>query len=277
MNSRQILVLSGSALLGAAIYFAPHKGGDENQQPAATSVAANPEFDHQLEAVKKETDVKALASVEFFESRLKLAKGNEKVMWLDSLTSVWDRNMRPGIAAEYSGKKAELTGSGKDWLEAGERFLGLSRFFEDQDKQALAVRALTFLEKAHEIDSTSLKVRTQLGIAYVDGSAEPMKGIMLLRGVVAEDSTNVDAQLSLGFFSMQSGQFDKAEKRFRTVLNLKPDLTTVRLYLSDALSGEGKNKEALTELNIAKASIAANDTLLLKETESRIQRIRSSN
>ena len=275
MTSRQILVLSGSVLLGAAIYFAPRNAGDESQQPEAAVVAGNPEFDHQLEEVKKETDVKALASVEFFESRLKLAKGDEKVIWLDSLTSVWDRNMRPGIAAEYSGKKAALTGSGKDWLEAGERFLGLSRFFADQDKQALAGRAVTFLEKAQEIDSTSLRIRTQLGIAYVDGSAEPMKGIMLLRGVVAEDSANVDAQLSLGFFSMQSGQYDKAEKRFRTVLRFKPELTAVRLYLSDALSGEGKDKEALNELMIAKGS-ANGDTMLLRETESRIQRIKSS-
>lgn len=69
-------------------------------------------------------------------------------------------------------------------------------------------------------DPDSLKLLQ--GIDLVN-SPNPMEGITLLRELVQKDSTNVDAQYYLGLFSVQSGQFDKAEERFETVLALRPD------------------------------------------------------
>jgi tetratricopeptide (TPR) repeat protein len=98
-----------------------------------------------------------------------------------------------------------------------------------------------------------------------------MKGIMLLREAVSADSTNLEAQLNLGFFSMQSGQYDKAVSRFEKVLALQPNLYEVQIYLSDALEAQGDKKGALRTLQALKKN--STDTLLLKEAEIRIQRI----
>ena len=65
---------------------------------------------------------------------------------------------------------------------------------------------------------------------------------MLLREAVSADSTNLEAQLNLGFFSMQSGQYDKAVSRFEKVLAIQPDLYEVQIYLSDALEALGERK-----------------------------------
>lgn len=53
-------------------------------------------------------------------------------------------------------------------------------------------------------------------------SAEAMQGIMKLREIVERDSTIETAQLWLGYFSLESGQRDKARVRFETVRRLNP-------------------------------------------------------
>ena len=272
MKRNQILVISGTLLIGAAVFLLPREGfRKEESESKEQGPSADQQFQTQLEAVKKSSDAKVLVRIEFFEDRLNKANGAEKFVWFDSLSNVWDSQMRPGIAAEYVFQKAELSNSLADWIAAGKRYLGLARFFEGEDKSAFSQRAIDCLVKANELDPKSNDVKTQLGIAYVSGSQEPMKGIMLLREAVSADSTNIEAQLNLGFFSMQSGQYDKAVSRFEKVLTLKPELAEVRIYLSDAFEALGDKKKALKTLQELKKN--STDTLLLKEAEIRIQRI----
>jgi len=73
---------------------------------------------------------------------------------------------------------------------------------------------------ASSADPDSLKL--QQAVELVNG-ANPMAGITMLREMVAEDSTNVDAHYYLGLFSVKSGQLDKAIARFEKVIALRPD------------------------------------------------------
>jgi tetratricopeptide (TPR) repeat protein len=59
-------------------------------------------------------------------------------------------------------------------------------------------------------------------IDMVATGTNPMGGIQMLLTMVEEDSTNVEAHFWLGKFSVQSGQFEKAEVRFQTVTRLDP-------------------------------------------------------
>jgi lipopolysaccharide biosynthesis regulator YciM len=154
------------------------------------------------------------------------------------------------------------------------RFLGISRFFQGDDKVVLSDRATECLIKANALAPNDIDIKTQLGSSYVESGKEPMKGIFLLREVVAQDSTNVDAQLNLGFFSMQSGQYDKAVSRFKTVMRLKPEMLEVRLYLSEALQAVGDLKGALQELNYVKKNTS--DSELISEADLRIRQIESN-
>jgi tetratricopeptide (TPR) repeat protein len=258
MGTRQLLLIASCLLIGGAVFLLPRT--TEVEKSAQTQVVSE-DFIKQLDEVKKQTPAEQLGKIEFFENKLKGAVGAERIQWLDSLRKQWDSQMRPGIAAEYVLQKAELSNDANAWKDAGMRFLGLASFFADSDKNSLLQRAIACLEKANELKVNDPEIKTQLGIAYVEGSQEPMKGIGLLREAVAADSTNVDAQLSLGFFSMKSGQYDKAVKRFKTVSNLRPDLPEVNLYLADALSMSGDKKAALSVI----------DKLLKTTTDSLIQ------
>lgn len=64
-----------------------------------------------------------------------------------------------------------------------------------------------------------MEIRLAEAVALVNGS-EPMRGIMMLREILAEDPGNAEAHWHLGLFSVQSGQFDKAAERFRKVIEL---------------------------------------------------------
>lgn len=275
MKIRLLLVVVACLLVGVAVYLAPRKNENAIQEPTASqSSSSDDSFEHQLEEVKLKMDATVLANIEFFEGRLAQASSSDKAIWLDSLTAVWDRQMRPGIAAEYVLRKAEVTNSANDWKLAGGRFLGISRFFQGEDKEALNDKATDCLIKANQLAPDDIEIKTQLGSSYVESGKEPMKGIFLLREVVAQDSTNVDAQLNLGFFSMQSGQYDKAISRFNTVLNLKPSMIEVRLYLSEALQATGNSKGALNELKALKK--LTSDSLLISEADLRIRQIESN-
>jgi tetratricopeptide (TPR) repeat protein len=274
MGTRQILIVASCLLVGGAIIFLPRTSNTASESKNSTSVASSETFKTQLEAIKKQTPAEVLARVTFFENKLKESKGNESAPWLDSLVFIWDRQMRPGISAEYALQKAELSDEGLAWKNAGIRFLAISNFFEGTDKSGLLSRAIACLEKAQKKLPNDDAVKTQLGVAYVEGSAEPMKGIALLREAVAKDSTNLDAQISLGFFSMKSGQFDKAIKRFQIVMRLRPDLPEAGLYLAEAYQMDSKPDEALSVLDqILKAS---KDSALIAEIGRRKQNIISS-
>lgn len=78
------------------------------------------------------------------------------------------------------------------------------------------------LAKVVKTTTNADSLKLQQGIELVNGP-NPMEGITLLRELIQKDSTNVDAQYYLGLFSVKSGQLDKAEQRFETVLALRPD------------------------------------------------------
>ena len=79
--------------------------------------------------------------------------------------------------------------------------------------------------KVEEVANKKPVERTDLerAIDLVNGGVNPMEGIQILLSLVKEDSTNVEAHLWLGRFSVQSGQLDKALIRFETILSIDPE------------------------------------------------------
>lgn len=60
-------------------------------------------------------------------------------------------------------------------------------------------------------------------VEMVQMGENPMEGILALRQIAEEDSSNIEAQLWLGIFSLQSGQLDKARERFEKVKAIDPN------------------------------------------------------
>lgn len=95
-----------------------------------------------------------------------------------------------------------------------------------------------------EVTELDLKVNEAVAIIQ-SGTGSPMAAIATLQEVVEEDSTHVGAQYWLGEFSIMSQQFDKAESRFKTVLNLDPSNANALYKLVQAQVSLNKDKEAV--------------------------------
>lgn len=71
------------------------------------------------------------------------------------------------------------------------------------------------------------------------GTAPPMQAIGQLRKVVEIEPDHGSANFYLGYFSVMSGQFDKAVERMTTVLRVYPENTDAMLLMAQAKQGLG--------------------------------------
>lgn len=99
--------------------------------------------------------------------------------------------------------------------------------------------------------------RLQQAIELVNGP-NPMQGIMMLREIVAKDSSNVEAHYWLGVFAVQSGQYDKAILRFEKVIKLDPDYLNAYMDLGAVYKELGEKSKALSLFELAAARDSAN-------------------
>ena len=96
--------------------------------------------------------------------------------------------------------------------------------------------------ESHDDDNvpTSLDEDVDLALANIekgkssgDMSLVMNEGIMKLLAVTKKDSNNIRAIYYLGFFSLESGQLQKAEKRFEKLISLQPQNVEYRNTLQE--------------------------------------------
>ncbi len=103
--------------------------------------------------------------------------------------------------------------------------------------------------ESHDDDNvpTNLDEDVDLALANIekgkssgDMSLVMNEGIMKLLAVTKKDSNNVRAIYYLGLFSLESGQLQKAEKRFEKLISLQPQNEEYRNTLQEIRNQIGK-------------------------------------
>jgi tetratricopeptide (TPR) repeat protein len=196
------------------------------------------------------------AQISDTENQLKNAAGDAKLSLEKKLAKQWDDVNQPAPAAFYYQAVAGTENTFDDWVEAGTRYNSAFKFSQDTAAQPTFVNnAIACFRNATKLNPGDLNAKTGLGIAYVNQTSlgmtdpdggSPMQGIMLLLDVVKQDPNNHSANLSLGMFAMKSGQFDKAVKRFKTIIaqQKQPDVEPY-FYLAESYKQLGMKKEAI--------------------------------
>ena len=254
LKKQQILVIGSVVILMAVLLSLNIKGlvkpneeqGAENQQPSTETSAATYTLEQASEAARLDLNANLAQQIKELEASHKSSSGEEKLEVEKKLAQNWDDVNKPAPAAYYYEMIAEKEGNFDNWLKAGDRFTDAYQNTQDSLIQpALMQKATVAYQKAVELDKNSLDARTGLGVAYVNGSGNPMEGIQLLLAVVKEDPKNIKANMNLGLFSMKSGQFDKAVDRFKTVVAQKPD-PEAWFYLASTYENLGMVDDAIT-------------------------------
>lgn len=99
-------------------------------------------------------------------------------------------------------------------------------------------------EATEQPDSLEIMVAEAVEMLQ-SGSAPPMQAIGLLRKVVEIDPDHGSGNFYLGYFSVMSGQFDKAVERLETVLRVYPQNADAMLLMAQAKQGLGDREAAV--------------------------------
>lgn len=195
---------------------------------------------------------------------------------MDSVSAFWDRMKRPDLASAFTEKKAEASNHSEDWFKAGNRYYYAVQFTQDKTETPLLYQcAIRCFRKGLKLEPNNTDARIMLASCFVEGTNQPMEGISLLKEIEKTDSNNVKLQLSFAFFSVKSGQLDKAITRFNKVLQVDSNYIEAYLHLADAYEQRGETEKTIEALE--KYSAKTTDPTAKVEIDKYIQQLKSNN
>ena len=261
-KTKQIIVVGVVAALVAVLLAQPIKGLVNEKEESAQTEQSSSEIN--LENIslmtKQGLDANLIKDISDIETQITKSSGEEKVSLLQKLAVKWDDLAKPAPQGFIYEEMAKISPKYEYWLKAGNSYRTAYTNLQDSTlAQALTQNAIRSYEAALKLNAASLEAKTGLGAAMVSGTNNPMAGIALLREVVQADPKNVEANKTLGLFSLQSRQFDKAIDRFKTVIELKPDAESY-FYLATGYENIGMKSEAVAAFKQSK-QLAADPSL----------------
>jgi len=264
MNTKQIVVIVIVLALMGALLARPIKGlvEDNKGANASTTTEASSAFNFQSvsDLTKQSINGSLAQEITELEAKVAHAEGEEKLPLLEELAKKWDDLAKDAPRGFIYEEMAKISPKFEYWLKAGDAFRSAYTNLQDTAMATELNRlAIQSYEQATALDANNLDAKTGLGAAMVTGTNNPMAGIALLREVVAKEPKNIQANKTLGLFSLQSRQFDKAIERFKTVVELKPDAESY-FYLATGYENIGLKNEAIAAFQKSK-ELAADPTL----------------
>jgi tetratricopeptide (TPR) repeat protein len=180
------------------------------------------------------------------EAKLKaLTDSAAMVPLLEEQSKLWQEHKLFPMAGILRSRAAYLAHSEKKLNFAGQFFMELLRHEENPSVQMWeAQQAIDCFNGALAINPDNDTTKIALASGYIDGTREVMKGVGILREIVAKKPDDIPANLVLGRMSIQSAQYDKAIGRFETVLKLEPENREALYFLAVAYKEKGDTKKA---------------------------------
>lgn len=242
----QILLLVGALILFVLLFIAPkiepyHAVGedDHNHQIEKNTISANANLDMYLGLALKTLEPTKKQTLDNY-----IATSNS-----DSAVVFWDKLKRPDLAAHFAEGIAQKQSSPENWFKAGNRYYYAIQFSQDQTEVPVLYQcAMRCFTKGLELEPKHIDAKIMLASCYVEGSSDPMQGISRLREIEKTDSNNVKLQLSFAFFSVKSGQLDRAISRFNKVLKVDSNYIEAYLHLADAYEQLSNTTKAIEML-----------------------------
>ncbi|MEQ8324814.1 MAG: tetratricopeptide repeat protein [Vicingaceae bacterium] len=204
----------------------------------------------------------------------------EKIELYDSLSNFWESRGQVYRSAEALSEIADILQDKPSYFIAGDKYFEVFQQNAAEEEGRMAIeKAIFSYEKVLELNPDDLEAMTSLGVCYVEGAQftgeAPMKGIGMLLKVLELDPNNINALINLGYFATKSGQYEKAEERFKKVLVVEPNYIEAYLYLSDLYIKTGDRAKAVEQLELYKGFIT--DPELIQQLEEYIEKVRNNN
>lgn len=227
-----------------------HAGHEHAAQAMPPAAAQAADFETLLSIAKKQLTAHQLEKVTRLENSV--VRGdvkNQQVHVYHQLAEFWKDSAKNFVPyAKYLAEAAKLEKSEKNLTFAAHLFLAELQTTEEEPlKVWMAKEAKELFEIALELNPNNDSSKVGLGSTYFFGAAgnePPMKGIGLIREVLAKNPDDAFANYMLGIGSFASGQWSKAIERFEKVVQIQPENLDAILRLADACEQSGDKANA---------------------------------
>jgi len=242
MLKTRILLVVGSAIIIWVIFLLPKVVVDNEailDESPKDSIASTESSD-----IHAQVPSVVLDAIHDIKAQMGERWPKEKnAIFADSLANLYAIAGQFDSAAWFSEEASKFFNTPESWIKAGDYYYQAYSFALDQAKQnQLADRAREFFEKVLAANPKNLDVKTKLAMTYV--STSPMKGVTMLREVLAEDPKNESALLNMGMLSIQSRQYERAVERLEELVKINPEHTQGQLLLGIAFMNTGDKGKA---------------------------------
>jgi tetratricopeptide (TPR) repeat protein len=175
-------------------------------------------------------------------------------------------------SAGYYLEQVALTRPGEQaWKRAADEYFEAFSFATTEERQKmLGAKCEELYGRVLKNNPDNLDAKTNLGMALM-ASSNPVKGITVLREVLAADPKNEKVLYNLGLLAIQSNQFDKAAERFQELIKVNPENVNGQFYLGVALAQTGAKAEARQAFQKAKS--LSPDPALAASVDEQLQKL----
>jgi cytochrome c-type biogenesis protein CcmH/NrfG len=163
----------------------------------------------------------------------------KKLNFADSLASLYLDFQMLDSAVWYVDQIKSMGSEGRELRIADLYFWAFQRTSDAAQAKEFGAKAEAELRKLTEQNPTNSSLKNRLAMTLV-ATENPMQGIQMLREILAEKPGDPETLKNLGILSLQSGQFDKAEERFRELLAADSSDLEVLFYLGMSLIEQEK-------------------------------------
>jgi predicted Zn-dependent protease len=201
--------------------------------------------------------------------------GIAKASLCNDLAKAWVDAGYFNIAGDYLRQKADADPTYDNYMSAGNvLFESLEQDTAQQMRMNVVYGSRYCFEKALELNPDDIDAKIALATVLVQGTSNPMEGIMMLREIDTAQPGNVKVNMVLGNFSIMSRQYDKALDRFQVVLK-KDSLNLQARYLM-AQSYLGLNDTTAAINTLEEGVTLVQDTAMQKRIRQDINNLKKN-
>ncbi len=180
------------------------------------------------------------------DAKLESAESQSDV--LKQISGEWFKRREWFLAGAYADRVAALENNASAWSMAANSYaIGLQQYKDSELADYCREKAVANYQKAIDMDPQELEYKLNLAVAYAERPLveEPMKGVMMLLDLDKSHGDDPRVQTTLAYYSIQTGQLEKAEKRLLRALELDSMNVKANCLMAKLIRQTGTNKEKL--------------------------------
>lgn len=255
MQKKQWILVAGALCVVFLLFFfgktSQNKNNDGTPNAKNSNVASISLDDYEQNIVDKKAIPDSIIQL-----LVAIKEKKQDTLLLERIVHAYKDIKHANLYAYNLYKLAQAKNTASAYENAGYAMMNAYKINSDSNISNNIINfALQSFEKVLDFEPDNDNAKIQIAEIYVQSGQEPMKGIEILKKIVEQDPEHVQALTTLGRFSLQSGQYDKAKERLEKVLQIEPNNTEAIYFLAFTEAELGNKQKAIQLMELCKTLV----------------------